>query len=191
MSSTDPDPLVVGVVGSQNDDSVTRLAVQRALAAAEDCDAETELIDVRKYDVPTFDPNVDPPGDVERVTDHVRAADSVILGTPMYHGSYSSPLKTVLDWSGFDEFEDTTVGLLVVAGGGYPLPALEHLREVMRALEAWVLPHQAAVTDSHGIDGRLPADEAEFVETLGEQAVAYADIQPAHSVEAAAAPADD
>jgi len=28
----------------------------------------------------------------------------------MYHGSYSSTLKTALDYCGFEEFEDKTVG---------------------------------------------------------------------------------
>ncbi len=108
--------------------------------------ARTELLDLREYDLPVFDPNADPPADAEALTDRIEAANAVLLGTPVYHGSYSSPLKTALDYCGFEEFEDTTVGLLAVSGGGFPLPALSHLREVCRAFEAWVLPHQAAVT---------------------------------------------
>ena len=33
------------------------------------------------------------------------AAVAVVLGTPMYHGSYASALKTALDYCGFDEFK--------------------------------------------------------------------------------------
>jgi NAD(P)H-dependent FMN reductase len=110
----------------------------------------------------------------------VRAADAVLLATPMYHGSYASPLKTALDYCGFDEFEDTTVGLLAVAGGGFPLPALEHLRTVCRALEAWTLPTQVAVPNSHSAltDAAAFADEAvaERLADLGRELVAYANV---------------
>ena len=176
MSPTPSRPLVVGVVGSLNDGSVTRQATRNALAAAREHGARTELRDPREYDFPVFDPNADPPADAEAMTDRIEAADAVLLGTPMYHGSYSSVLKTALDYCGFEEFEDTTVGLLAVSGGGFPLPALSHLREVCRAFEAWVLPHQAAVTDSHSIGDELPAGDRERLAELGEQLTAYADV---------------
>lgn len=124
-------------------------------------------------------PNTDA-GDAETLRKRVRAADGVVLGTPMYHGSYSSPLKTALDYCGFDEFEETTVGLLVVSGGGFPTPALEHLRSVVRALDAWVLPHQVAIPNSHSAfeDGRV-IDEGliERIETLGRDIVEYAGVE--------------
>jgi len=184
-------PLVVGVVGSLNDESVTRIATERALEAARQRGARTELLDLRAVALPTFDPNAEPPADVAALTDRIEAADSVVLGTLMYHGSYSSPLKTLLDYCGFDEFDETTVGLLAVAGGGFPLPALEHLRAVCRALDAWVLPHQAAVTDSHSIDDELPEGDRDRVDELGEQVVAYADIDPRQPVADTPVPADD
>jgi NAD(P)H-dependent FMN reductase len=113
----------------------------------------------------------------------------------MYHGSYASPLKTAIDYCGFDEFEGTTVGLLVVSGGGFPTPALEHLRSVARALDAWVLPHQVAIPNSHGAfdDGQL-TDESliERVETLGADLVDYAGVESyAETTAARAAPSAD
>jgi NAD(P)H-dependent FMN reductase len=173
---------VVAVCGSLRDASVTRVALAHALDAAAAAGAETELLDLRDYDLPALDPDADDgAGDAPELTAAVRGADAVLLGTPMYHGSYSSVLKTALDYCGFDEFEDTTVGLLAVSGGGFPITALEHLRSVCRALSAWVLPHQAAVpnagdavTDGELADGRT----ADRVATLGERAVQYADIRP-------------
>jgi len=191
MSPKQSQPLIVGVVGSLNDGSVTRQATRHALAAARNRGARTEVLDLREYDLPTFDPNAEPPADVDELTDRIEAADAVVLGTPMYHGSYSSVLKTALDYCGFDEFEDTTVGLLAVSGGGFPLPALSHLREVCRAFEAWVLPHQAAVTDTHSIDGELPEGDRERLADLGEQLIAHADITEEVPGGACAVPADD
>ena len=170
---------VVGLSGSLADDSTTRIAVDRALDAATAAGATTELLDLREWDLPVFDADDQDAGDAPELRRRLRAADAVLLGTPMYHGSYSSPLKTALDYSGFDEFADTTVGLLVVAGGGFPLPALEHLRETMRALEAWTLPTQVAVPNSHAAtaDGRLVDGDIEGrVAELGHELASYANV---------------
>ena len=174
-------PLVVGVPGSLRAESYTRRGVERALDGARRAGGRAELLDLREYDLPAFDADRDAPGDAAAFAERVRAADSVLLGTPMYHGSYSSVLKTALDYCGFDEFEDKTVGLLAVAGGGFPVTALEHLRSVCRALNAWVIPHQVAVPRAHSQfdDGDLvDGDLDKRTLTLGRRAVQYADIEP-------------
>jgi NAD(P)H-dependent FMN reductase len=174
------DTHVAGVAGSLRNGSVTRRAVDHALKAAQRAGGTATGIDLRDYDLPVFDPDDEDAGDAERLRETVREADSVILGTPMYHGSYSAPLKNVLDYCGFDEFEDTTVGLLAVSGGRFPVTALEHLRSVCRALDAWVIPHQAALPSSYDVfeDGEF-VDESleERVYTLGHEAVGYAHIE--------------
>jgi NAD(P)H-dependent FMN reductase len=174
-------PRIVGVPGSLRAESYTRLAVERARDGARRAGGDAALLDLREYDLPTFDADRDAAGDAAAFAAEVRAADAVVLGTPMYHGSYSSTLKTALDYCGFDEFEDKTVGLLAVAGGGFPVTALEHLRSVCRALNAWVIPHQVAVPRAHAqfADGDL-TDEGldERTLTLGRRAVQYADIEP-------------
>jgi NAD(P)H-dependent FMN reductase len=175
-------PRVVGITGSLRDGSHTRVACQRALDAAGAAGAETDHVDLRELDLPQFDASVDEAeaGDAADLTRRVRAADSVILATPMYHGSYSSPLKSALDYCGFDEFEGKTVGLLAVAGGSFPITALEHLRSVCRALDAWVLPHQAAIpTARNAIEDGAIVDEsvADRVDTLGQRVVQFANIE--------------
>ena len=172
---------LVGVSGSLRNESYARRALTRALDAAEDAGATTELLDLREYDLPVFDPDRDDTADAARLTEAVREGDAVVLATPVYHGSYSSPLKLALDYCGFDEFEDTTVGLLAVAGGGFPVTALDHLRSVCRAVNAWVLPHQVAIPRARNNfeDGRLVDDDiAARVDTLGERAVEFAHIEP-------------
>ncbi|MFB6177068.1 MAG: NADPH-dependent FMN reductase, partial [Halobaculum sp.] len=152
---------VAGLVGSLKDRSVTRVAVDHALSAAESGAATTDLIDLRSLDLPTFDADDPDAGDAPELRERLRAADAVVVGTPMYHGSYSSPLKTALDYAGFDEFENTTVGLVAVAGGAFPITALDHLRSVMRALDSWVVPFQAAVPKSSGAVTWTDAADAE------------------------------
>ena len=178
-------PDVVALCGSLRDESHTRKALTHALDAADATGAETELLDLREWNLPVYDADADDPGDTAEFTRRVRTADAILLGTPVYHGSYSSVLKNALDYCGFDEFENKTVGLLAVAGGSFPITALDHLRSVCRALNAWVLPHQAAVPSVSGaFDGEDDdwsfTDEgtAERVATLGGRAVEYANIEP-------------
>jgi NAD(P)H-dependent FMN reductase len=173
------EPNVVAIIGSQRDGSHTATAVDIALERAREAGAETDRIDLSRLDLPLFDPDRSDVGDAAELRRRVRAADAVLLATPMYHGSVASPLKTALDYCGFDEFEGTTVGLLAVAGGAFPTAALDHLRAIGRALDAWVVPHQAAIPDSHAqfADGELTdPDLRERVETLGAELVRYAGV---------------
>ena len=174
-------PRVVGVCGSLRDGSHTRTAIERALTEAEAFGGSTELVDLRAYELPVFDPDNREAGDANQLKATLQAADSIVLGSPMYHGSYAAPLKNAMDYCGFDEFEDATVGLLGVSGGRFPTTTLEHLRSVCRAVNAWVLPHQAAIPSaSDKIDDGEIIDEdiEERVATLGQRVVEYANIEP-------------
>ena len=177
---SDP-PHVVGVSGSLRESSYTRTGIDRALDGVRRAGGRGDPIDLREYDLPIYDADRGSAGDAEALAARIREADAVLIGTPMYHGSYSSPLKTALDYCGFDEFEDVTVGLLAVAGGSFPVTALEHLRSVCRALNAWVIPHQVAIPRAHGQfeGGELVDEDLDArVLTLGRRAVQYADIEP-------------
>ncbi|WP_231185887.1 NADPH-dependent FMN reductase [Haladaptatus sp. DYF46] len=174
-------PTVVAVCGSMRDGSHTRTALKHVLDAAEEAGAETELIDVRKYDLPIFDPDEEEPEAAVEIKRKVRNADSVILGSPVYHGSYTSAFRNVHDYCSFDEFEDTTVGLLAVAGGGSYGSTLDHMRITVRGVHGWVLPHQVGIRkayeqfeDGEFVDGDLE----ERVRKLGTQAVKYAFLDP-------------
>ncbi|RQG94607.1 NADPH-dependent FMN reductase [Natrarchaeobius chitinivorans] len=194
-------PLVVAVNGSLREESYTRTALQYALRAAEDAGAETRLLDLREYDLPVYDPDVDDQGDGSKATSLVREANAVALGTPVYHGSYSGALKNFHDYCGFDEYEDTTVGLLATAGGGSYGSTLDHLRITVRGVHGWVLPHQVGIRnassrlvdaqDDDAIDGRTFADASlqDRVEKLGRMLSEYAFIEP--HVESHRAAADD
>jgi NAD(P)H-dependent FMN reductase len=176
-----PDTHVVAVCGSLRERSYTRLALERALEGVREAGGTGEVLDLREYDLPPLNADADEAGDSAEVVRRLREADAVLLGTPVYHGSYSGVLKNALDYCGFEEFDEKTVGLLAVAGGGFPVTALEHLRSVCRALNAWVLPHQAALPNvSSRFDGTDLVDEGleRRVHVLGRRAVEYANIEP-------------
>ncbi|SNZ03098.1 NAD(P)H-dependent FMN reductase [Natronoarchaeum philippinense] len=176
----DRDVRVVALCGSLRDQSKTRTALAAALASAREAGARTDLLDLREYDLPAYDPDEPEPEDAAALCAAVSDADAVLIGTPNYHGSYSGPLKNALDYCGRDEFGGTTVGLLEVAGGEFPTAPLEHLRSVCRTLNAWTLPIEVAIPSSSSTveDGAI-VDEtvAERVAELGDAAAKYAGVE--------------
>ena len=173
-------PRVVALCGSRREGSYTRRALGEALSGVDTAGGTGELLDLADVDLPPLDPDRNVAGDGEAVVRRIRDADAVVLGTPMYHGSYSGVLKNALDYCGFDEFENTTVGLLVVSGGSFPITALDHLRAVCRSLNAWVLPYQAAVPRARtafDADEFVDDELRERVRTLGRRVVQYASIE--------------
>jgi NAD(P)H-dependent FMN reductase len=178
---------VLAICGSRREESKSRVALETALDESARAGATTELLDLRTLDLPPLDADrdADEQGDGARLVAAVDAADAVLLGTPVYHGSYSGVLKNALDYCGFDEFEGKTVGLLAVAGGSFPVTALDHLRSVCRALNCWVVPHQAAVPRAYrnvsyedGTGRITDADIEERLRVLGRRVVQYANIEP-------------
>ncbi|HVM46224.1 MAG TPA: NADPH-dependent FMN reductase [Candidatus Thermoplasmatota archaeon] len=179
----DAPPLhVVGIVGSLRPNGHTAKVVRLALEGAAEMGALTTMIELRLLDLPFCDGRDDEDsygGDAQRLRRELRSAQGIILGTPEYHGGYSGALKNALDLTGFDEFEGKMVGLVGVSGGVLGAAnALDDLRGVGRALHAWVVPEQAAISraerafDEHGrlLDQRL----AERVRTVGRQVVRFA-----------------
>jgi len=151
---------VVAVSGSRREASTTRLALEHALAAAEAAGAETELLHLGDVDLPLYHPGIDEQGDSEALTRTVREADGVLLGSPVYHGSYSSTFRNFHDYCSFDEYEDTVVGLLATAGGGSYGATLEHMRSTVRGVHGRVVPEQVGVRGAYNVyDGDELTDE--------------------------------
>jgi NAD(P)H-dependent FMN reductase len=187
-------PGVVAICGSRRQGSYTRRALRLALDAAADAGASTELLDLQEIDLPPFDPDAPEGETVTAFTRRIEGADAVLLGSPVYHGSYSATLKDALDYCGRDEFEGTTVGLLAVAGGGSYASTLDHLRVVVRSVRGWTVPHQVGIRGASGeFDGDELVDEdlAERVRRLGREVTRYATVEPALSTDAAPECADD
>jgi len=144
---------VAGICGSLRPGSYTRMALKIALDAASEAGAgETRLIDLREYDLP-FATGEEVAGkaaaSVLRLRAEVKAADGLILATPEYHNSFSGVLKNALDLMGFNEIEGKMIGLIGVAGGSLgAFDALNELRNIGRALHAWVIPEQASIPEA-------------------------------------------
>jgi FMN reductase len=174
---TDPSLRIVGICGSLRQGSYTRLALEVALRGAEEVGARTQLLDLRDYDLPMCDGRRDHssyPEGIFRLRKEVQSAQGIILGTPVYHGSFSGVLKNTLDLMGFREFEGKMIGLVGVSGGRIgAVGALSTLRTIGRTLHAWVIPAEVSVPEAwQAFDaGGNPADPelAQRLADLGRQ----------------------
>lgn len=169
-------PFIVGVSGSRRDGSYTKRALKHALATAEAAGARTELIDLGNVDLPLYHPDrsTADSGDAASLMETMREADGVLLGSPVYHGSYSSTFRNFHDYCSFDEFEDTAVGLVVVAGGGTIASTLDHMRVTVRGVHGHVVPGQVGIRNaSSKFDADTLTDEniADRLDSLAEDVV--------------------
>ncbi len=165
---------IVGVCGSRRAESTTRAAIAHALDAAADAGAEPDLLDLGTVDLPLYHPDRDEQGESAALCARVRSAHGMILGSPVYHGSYSSTFRNFHDYCGKSEYENTAVGLVATAGGGSYGPALEHMRSTVRGVHGWTVPEQVGLRKaSRKVEGDriVDADTRERLERVARQVV--------------------
>jgi azobenzene reductase len=172
------------------------MAVMHALAAAERVGADTDHIDLGRADLPLYHPDrdADEQGEAAALLERMRAADGVVVGSPVYHGSYSSTFRNFHDYCSFDEYEDTPTGIVVVAGGGTIASTMDHLRVTLRGVHADVVPEQAGIRSASGKfeDGDLVDESlAKRVDGVAEAVVEAARRRLDAGSESAEAPAGD
>ncbi len=183
MSEKESPLRIAGISGSLRAGSYTRRAVEAALAGAAESGAQTRLIDLNGYNL-IFRAGQDEtgyPSDVARLRAEIKQADGIILGTPEYHGSLSGVLKNALDLMGFDEFEGKMIGLVGVSGGQMgAFDALNTLRNIGRALHAWVIPEQASIPEAWKVfteDGKIADPKLEKrLKDVGRQVARFAQL---------------
>jgi len=144
---------VVGICGSLRRGSYTRMALAVTLRGAAETGADTQLLDLTEYALMFAGREGEAePESVAVLRRQVKEADGIVLGTPEYHGSFSGVLKNALDLMGFSEFEGKMLGLVGVSGGKMgAFDALNSLRNIGRALHAWVVPEQASVPEAWNV----------------------------------------
>jgi FMN reductase len=149
---------VLGVVGSLNQNSVTRVVIEHIARALEEKGCQIDIFDPVKEHLPLFNPDSSYTAAGYTALQHrVEAADVIVLGTPDYHGSVSSTLKNFLDhfWREFAGKLFATV----VASHEKGLTVTDQLRTVARQCYAWSLPYGVSFVDREDVkDGVIASD---------------------------------
>ncbi len=117
---------VVGTGSTLREGSASLGALRRALGAAEEAGAETELLDLRELRLPMYEPGrplEDYEDNVRGFVEALREANALLISTAAYHGTLAGVTKNALDFAQFlgrDErpyFDGKVVGLISTAGG--------------------------------------------------------------------------
>ncbi|MEJ7840458.1 MAG: NADPH-dependent FMN reductase [Rubrobacter sp.] len=170
---------VVGVGGTLREGSSSLGALRRALAAAGEAGAETELLDLRGLDLPMYEPGraLDDYGPgVGRLVEELRGADAILISTAAYHGTLAGVTKNALDFAQFlsggehPYFDGKVVGLISTAGGeqaganatGATVHVVHALRGVVAPLmvsisRAWQRTDRSGNVTDEVYGGRLDA----------------------------------
>jgi FMN reductase len=146
---------VVGIGGTLRAGSASLGALGRALAAAGEAGAETELLDLRELNLPMYEPGLPldefGPG-AERLVDALRGADAILISTAAYHGTLAGVTKNALDFAQFlsggenPYFDGKVVGLISTAGGEQAgANATGALVHVVHALRGVVAPLMVSI----------------------------------------------
>lgn len=112
---------------------------------------EVDIIDLAENTLPMLeeradrDPQVSP--DVIAVGKRLAVADSVILLSPEYHGSYTGVLKNALDYYRA-EFQKKPIGVIAVSSGKMAgINASVQMQHLVLSMGAYALPQKFLVPD--------------------------------------------
>ncbi len=136
---------VVAVSGSPRSGSTTTVLLEQILAEfAERAAIEPRLIELHPLavDLARAVTGGDPSVELTDALQHVAAADVLVVGTPMYRGSYTGLFKQFFDLVGQHDLTGTPV--LLTAGGGndqHTLAIDHELRPLFAFFGALTLPY--------------------------------------------------
>lgn len=168
---------LLGLSGSpaKNAASRTLNAVKQVVkhAHAQDSSINMETINVRDLNIELCDGR-DPAlyeGDTKTLIEKIVAADALIIGTPVYRGSYTGILKNVFDVIPNDALVGKPVGIVVTGSTQHHYLTIEHeIKPLLGFFHAHALPGGVYLTPEHYNDSVLVDEGA--LERLQQLAIA-------------------
>lgn len=126
--------------GSARQPSYTRSLLQQIAVLLEERGLTCTLWDVRDRPIPLFEPGAEghlayhPDSHVRALGEAAATADCFVWGSPVYHHSYSSTLKNMLDYLEQETLRKP-IGLV-----GTGQQAVDHLRQVAGGMRGVAIP---------------------------------------------------
>jgi FMN reductase len=117
---------------------------------AEKYKTDTQILDLRQVNLPLYDASAlnesgtnNNNNDIEKVSNALKWADSIILSSPDYHGSMSGAIKNFLDYF-WEEFAGKTFGY-IVASHEKGLTVADQMRTAIRQCYGWSMPYNISI----------------------------------------------
>lgn len=182
---------IVLISGSGTKHSRTRALLTHIAELLQVRSMKVTLWDLSEKPLPPVEPDfhgdpLHPDPEVRKFIQLVASADGIVLGSPLYHGSFSGILKNALDNLGSDAFKNKHVGLVSNSGGAGNIQAVEQLRSVVRSLYGYSLQTQIVTTGSDFIgDAEKQIVSSPSIKQrslrLVDELVFFASLMPSHS----------
>ncbi|GCE07700.1 NADPH-dependent FMN reductase [Dictyobacter aurantiacus] len=146
---TESGPRVFLIAGSADKNSYIRTSMEILANTLRESGAQVDLWDLAEQPLPLLCPSIlmatpqSVPFPVHQFTQLAEQADAFVLGSPVYHNSYSGILKNALDLLSSQHLFHKPVAL--ISNGNSDRTAClpcEHLRSVVKGLSAIAIPTQ-------------------------------------------------
>lgn len=162
---------LAAVLGSVTEPGRLRRAVSLGLEGVQKSFPrwETDLIDLAEYRVSFADgrPLDQFEDDTASVIGRVKAADAVVLATPVYRASFTGALKNLLDLTPLDALAGKPCGIIAMGATDHHYLGVDtQLRAVLAWFGALVAPNSVYLTSSDFGDGEPSASAAGDVAEL-------------------------
>ncbi|WP_340106513.1 NAD(P)H-dependent oxidoreductase [Rhodohalobacter sp. 8-1] len=168
---------ILGISGSLSMQSKTELVIQKALefASGQDESIHTDLITLSNSDLVFCDGrNPDSyTGDTRTALDKIADADALIVGSPIYRGTYSGAFKNLFDLIPNDALKGKVVGIIATGGSDHHYLSIEHqFKPLFGYFNAYTVPGGVYASNRHFTEGTL-TDEGVIIrlKNLAEETV--------------------
>ncbi len=135
---------ILSIVGSPRPTSRVRVGLEALRAALAELGVENPVWNLGQTPLPFMDPDTrgqpeprDP--NLARFLALARASDGYVLGSPIYHNSYSGWLKNAIDHLSSRDLAGKAFGL-ASHGGHRSQQAVDHLRIIVRSVQGVAIP---------------------------------------------------
>jgi len=118
--------------------------------------------------------------DTAAIISSVRAADGVVIASPVYRGSFTGALKNLLDHLPVESLAGKPVGIIAMGATQHHFLGVDwHLRDVLAWFGALVVPTSVYLASSDFVDGQLTEGAKQDLSALADAVIKLKDLAPA------------
>jgi len=170
-------PKILAFAGSTRTDSFNKKLIKVATAGAKEAGADVTIIDLRDYQMPLYDEDLEKkeglPSNTRKLKELMLSNHGFLISSPEYNSSISGVLKNTIDWtsrqgdgeSSMSCFKDKVAGIMSASPGGLGgLRGLVHVRAILENMGVLVIPTQVAISKAHeafNLDGTMKDQKQE------------------------------
>jgi FMN reductase len=159
--------------------NATRWVLDSARSSRQDL--EIELINLADKKVAFADGR--PPeqynDDTSEIVASVRAADGVIIASPVYRGSFTGALKNLLDHLPLESLAGKPVGIVAMGATQHHFLGVDwHLRDVLAWFGALLVPTSVYLASTDFVDGQLGESAKQDLKDLADAIIKLKEVAP-------------